>query len=63
SLFNFFGMSSAVVAPTLTGFISDVTESKEISFVISACLVVTGTLNFAVVTLYKKKATQHIASA
>lgn len=44
SLFNFFGMSSAVVAPTLTGFISDVTGSKEISFVISACLVVTGTL-------------------
>ncbi|WP_239005641.1 MFS transporter, partial [Salmonella enterica] len=63
SLFNFFGMSSAVVAPTLTGFISDVTGSKEISFVISACLVVTGTLIFAVVTLYKKKATQRIASA
>ncbi|SUE76140.1 Major facilitator family transporter [Salmonella enterica] len=56
-------MSSAVVAPTLTGFISDVTGSKEISFVISACLVVTGTLIFAVVTLYKKKATQRIASA
>ena len=55
SLFNFFGMSSAVVAPTLTGFISDVTGSKEISFVISACLVVTGTLIFAVVTLYKKE--------
>lgn len=48
-------MSSAVVAPTLTGFISDVTGSKEISFVISACLVVTGTLIFAVVTLYKRK--------
>ncbi|WP_262806425.1 hypothetical protein, partial [Salmonella enterica] len=32
------------------------TGSKEISFVISACLVVTGTLIFAVVTLYKKKA-------
>ncbi|PUM82238.1 MFS transporter, partial [Salmonella enterica subsp. enterica serovar Dublin] len=48
---------------TLTGFISDVTGSKEISFVISACLVVTGTLIFAVVTLYKKKATQRIASA
>ncbi|ECR2563655.1 MFS transporter [Salmonella enterica subsp. enterica] len=63
SLFNFFGMSSAVVAPTLTGFISDVTGSKEISFVISACLVVTGTLIFAAVTLYKKKATQRIASA
>ena len=36
SLFNFFGMSSAVVAPTLTGFISDLTGSKEISFVMSA---------------------------
>jgi MFS-type transporter involved in bile tolerance (Atg22 family) len=63
SLFNFFGMSSAVIAPTLTGFISDLTGSKEISFVISACLVVTGTLIFAGVTLYKKKATPVIASA
>lgn len=63
SLFNFFGMSSAVIAPTLTGFISDLTGSKEISFVISACLVVTGTLIFAAVTLYKKKATTVIASA
>lgn len=54
SLFNFFGVSSAIVAPTLTGFISDATGSKEISFVISACLVVTGMLIFAAVTLHKK---------
>lgn len=53
SLFNFFGMSSAVIAPTLTGFISDLTGSKEISFVISACLVVAGTLIFAFVTSRK----------
>lgn len=56
-------MSSAVIAPTLTGFISDLTGSKEISFVISACLVVTGTLIFAGVTLYKKKATHIITAA
>lgn len=60
SLFNFFGMSSAVIAPTLTGFISDLTGSKEISFVISACLVVTGTLIFAAVTLYKRKQRQSL---
>lgn len=63
SLFNFFGMSSAVVAPTLTGFISDVTGSKEISFIISACLVVTGTVIFAIVTMRKKKVTNVVASA
>lgn len=55
SLFNFFGMSSAVVAPTLTGFISDLTGSKEISFVMSAGLVVTGTILFALITLRKNK--------
>ncbi|MCY0677673.1 MFS transporter [Klebsiella pneumoniae] len=55
SLFNFFGMSSAVVAPTLTGFISDLTGSKEISFVMSAGLVVTGTIIFALITLRKNK--------
>jgi MFS family permease len=54
SLFNFFGMSSAVVTPTLTGFISDVTGSREISFIISAGLVIVGVLVFAVVTLRKK---------
>lgn len=63
SLFNFFGMSSAVVAPTLTGFISDITGSKEISFVISACLVITGTLIFAAVVLRKKKEAHVTASA
>lgn len=63
SLFNFFGMSSAVVAPTLTGFISDITGSKEISFVISACLVITGTLIFAAVVLRRKKEAAVTASA
>lgn len=63
SLFNFFGMSSAVVAPTLTGFISDITGSKEISFVISACLVITGTLIFAAVALRRKKEAAVTASA
>lgn len=63
SLFNFFGMSSAVVAPTLTGFISDITGSKEISFVISACLVITGTLIFAAVALRRKKEAVVTASA
>lgn len=54
SLFNFFGMSSAVVAPTLTGLISDLTGSKEISFVMSAGLVIVGTILFAIVTLRRK---------
>lgn len=63
SLFNFFGMSSAVITPTLTGFISDVTGSKEISFIISAGLVVTGTLIFVTVTYYQSKEVRIISSA
>ncbi|MGF1726879.1 MFS transporter [Photobacterium nomapromontoriensis] len=54
SLLNFFGMSSAIIAPTLTGFISDVTGSKEISFVMSAILMVIGTIIFALVTARSK---------
>ena len=62
SLFNFFGMSSAVIAPTLTGFISDLTGSKEIKLWIPLVWLLPNTY-FAAVTLYKKKATTVIASA
>ena len=50
SLLNFFGMSSAVIAPTLTGFISDVMGSKEMSFIMSGALVAVGACIFALIT-------------
>ncbi|WP_036826979.1 MFS transporter, partial [Photobacterium sanctipauli] len=46
SLFNFFGMSSAVITPYLTGFISDMTGSKVMSFYLSAFFIIVGTCVF-----------------
>lgn len=45
-IFNFFGMSSSVVAPTLTGLIIDVTGSGEWGFYIGAIFLVIGTIVF-----------------
>ncbi|MBG9986931.1 MFS transporter [Facklamia sp. DSM 111018] len=44
--FNFFGMSSSVVAPWLTGLIIDKTGSGELGFYIGAGLLALGTLIF-----------------
>ncbi|MBO0473725.1 major facilitator family transporter [Enterococcus sp. DIV0840] len=56
-VFNFFGMMSSVIAPTLTGSISDATGSKEMGFYISVILLVVGTALFLLANLNKKKAT------
>lgn len=45
-VFNFFGMMSSVVAPALTGSISDATGSKVMGFYIAVILLVVGTLLF-----------------
>lgn len=45
-VFNFFGMSSSIVAPALTGFIIDKTGSGEVGFYIGAVLLVIGTIFF-----------------
>ncbi|MBO0470528.1 MFS transporter [Enterococcus sp. DIV0242_7C1] len=55
-VFNFFGMMSSVIAPTLTGSISDATGSKEMGFYISVILLVAGTALFLLANLKKKKA-------
>ncbi|GGC76448.1 MFS transporter [Enterococcus wangshanyuanii] len=55
-VFNFFGMMSSVIAPTLTGSISDATGSKEMGFYISVILLVAGTALFLLANLKKKTA-------
>lgn len=53
-VFNFFGMMSSVIAPTLTGSISDSTGSKVMGFYIAVILLVVGTLLFLFANIKKK---------
>jgi Arabinose efflux permease len=58
-MFNFFGMSSSIVAPAVTGFIIDKTGSGELGFYIGAALLIVGTILFLLFNakaLFKKKA-------
>ncbi|WP_431223403.1 MFS transporter [Serratia sp. L9] len=54
-VFNFFGMSSSVIAPFLTGVISDSTGSKVMGFYISAAILVIGTIIFFTVNVLMKQ--------
>lgn len=56
-VFNFFGMMSSVIAPALTGYISDVAGSQVLGFYISVVLLVVGTIFFALANIsqFKKK--------
>lgn len=54
-LFNFFGMSSSVVAPTLTGIIIDSTGSGEVGFYIGAAFLLIGTIIFVVSDMHARK--------
>ncbi|AHG19373.1 MFS transporter [Chania multitudinisentens RB-25] len=54
-VFNFFGMSSSVIAPFLTGVISDSTGSKVMGFYISAAILLVGTLVFFTVNVLMKQ--------
>lgn len=45
-IFNFFGMSSSVIAPSLTGWISDATGSKIYSFYLAVGILAIGTAVF-----------------
>lgn len=56
-VFNFFGMMSSVIAPTLTGSISDATGSKVMGFYIAVILLVLGTTLFLIANLNKKEST------
>lgn len=57
--FNFFGMTSSVVAPTLTGYIGDITGSKVLAFYISAILLAAAAILFFLVVMLKEKKTIH----
>ncbi|NOI65388.1 MFS transporter [Vibrio sp. 99-8-1] len=46
-LFNFIGMSSSIIAPTLAGFMTDATGSLASSFYLSAVLLIIGLISFA----------------
>lgn len=55
-VFNFFGMMSSIIAPALTGSISDATGSKIMGFYIAIILLVVGTVLFLLANLNNKKA-------
>lgn len=54
--FNFFGMSSSVVAPALTGYIIDKTGSGVWGFYLGAILLLIGAITFYVTNARKKNA-------
>lgn len=52
-MFNFLGMSSSIIAPSLTGMISDQTGSKINAFYLSVIILIIGTLIFYLVNRKK----------
>ena len=54
-VFNFFGMMSSIVAPALTGRISDTTGSKVLGFYLAIILLVVGTILFLTVNSRKNR--------
>ncbi|WP_053955184.1 MFS transporter [Inediibacterium massiliense] len=52
-VFNFFGMSSSVLAPVVTGFISDQTGTKVMGFYASAVLLIIGAAIFFIANVKK----------
>jgi MFS family permease len=57
-MFNFFGMSSSVVAPALTGYIIDQTGSGVWGFYLGALLLLVGTTLFTIFNRQKKNASE-----
>ncbi|WP_413111544.1 MFS transporter [Thaumasiovibrio sp. DFM-14] len=58
AIFNLSGMSSSIIAPPLTGLISDITGSKVIGFYLSAGLIVSGVAFFVFITLKSSRKSQ-----
>lgn len=54
-VFNFFGMMSSIVAPALTGRISDTTGSKVLGFYLAIILLVVGTILFLTINSRKNR--------
>ena len=57
-VFNFFGMIASIIAPSLTGFISDHTGSKVLGFYLAIAIIVLGTSIFYLVN---RKVTKQIS--
>lgn len=53
-LFNFFGMSSSILAPSITGIISDQFSTKVPAFYLAVIIIVVATILFASVNLSKE---------
>lgn len=56
-VFNFFGMTSSIIAPSLTGVISDATGSKVLAFILASVLLVAGAIVFLVANATRKEKT------
>ncbi|MFD1065043.1 MFS transporter [Oceanobacillus locisalsi] len=57
TLFNFFGMSSSVIAPALTGYIGDVTGSQVLAFYIATILLALAAVLFFFLVMLRQKKT------
>lgn len=53
-VFNFFGMTASIIAPSLTGTISDITGSKVYAFYLAIGIILVGTLIFFLVNKFVK---------
>ncbi|OCF93797.1 MFS transporter [Gilliamella sp. wkB7] len=53
-VFNFFGMSSSVIAPPLTGYLADLTGTKITGFYVAIVILIVATLIFMLINSKKK---------
>ncbi|GAA5112259.1 MFS transporter [Orbus sasakiae] len=53
-VFNFFGMSSSVIAPPLTGYLADVTGTKITGFYVAIAILLVATAIFFITNMRKK---------
>ncbi|MDF7666931.1 MFS transporter [Orbaceae bacterium ESL0727] len=53
-VFNFFGMSSSVIAPPLTGYLADITGTKITGFYVAIVILLVATAIFALINIRKK---------
>lgn len=54
-VFNFFGMSSSVIAPPLTGYLADITGTKITGFYVAIGILIVATLIFFIINMGKSK--------
>ncbi|WP_068779365.1 MFS transporter [Paenibacillus sp. GM2] len=57
-VFNFFGMMSSVIAPFVTGVISDATGSKILGFYLAIAIIIVGTAFLFIANMIKRTKTQ-----